>query len=161
MPLLISKTTYSPEAYKRPLISRIIHFVWRQQSNAAVKPGQPGSIQTVFQVTPPTSVSSKNNAGEFYELNAFHLNGNLGTQLRLPKIFSHVNRNKQSTARILHLRHPSGSLINLDEEMAELLKTTFLGFFHEDEGSTPVTQPRTQNCMAYPLITEQACPGRP
>ncbi len=38
--------------------------------------------------------------------------------------------------------------------MAELLKTTFLGFFHEDEGSTPVLQPRTQTNMADPLITE-------
>ncbi len=39
--------------------------------------------------------------------------------------------------------------------MTELLKTTFLGFFREDEVSTPVLQPRTQTCMADPLITEQ------
>ncbi len=38
--------------------------------------------------------------------------------------------------------------------MAELLKTTFLGFFREDEGSTPVLQPRTQTYMADPLITK-------
>ncbi len=38
--------------------------------------------------------------------------------------------------------------------MAELLKTTFLGFFREDEGSTPVLQPRTQTYMADLLITE-------
>ncbi len=38
--------------------------------------------------------------------------------------------------------------------MAELLKTTFLGFFREDEGSTPVLQPRTQTNMADPLISE-------
>ncbi len=38
--------------------------------------------------------------------------------------------------------------------MAELLKTTFLGFFREGEGSTPVLQPRTQTYMANPLITE-------
>ncbi len=38
--------------------------------------------------------------------------------------------------------------------MAELLKTTFLGFFREDEGSNPVLQPRTQTNMADPLITE-------
>ncbi len=38
--------------------------------------------------------------------------------------------------------------------MAELLKTTFLGFFREDEGSTSVLQPRTQTNMADPLITE-------
>ncbi len=31
---------------------------------------------------------------------------------------------------------------------------TFLGFFREDEGSTPVLQPRTQTNMAGPLITE-------
>ncbi len=38
--------------------------------------------------------------------------------------------------------------------MAELLKTTFLGFFREDEGSTLVLQPRTQTNMADPPITE-------
>ncbi len=38
--------------------------------------------------------------------------------------------------------------------MAELLKATFLGFFREDEGSTPVLQPRTQTNMADPLFTE-------
>ncbi len=38
--------------------------------------------------------------------------------------------------------------------MVELLKTTFLGFFREDEGSTPVLQPRTQINMADPLINE-------
>ncbi len=68
--------------------------------------------------------------------------------------FAHVNRNKRLTARILQLRHPSGSLVNSDQGMAELLKTTFLGFFREDEGSTPVLQPRTQTNMADPLITE-------
>ncbi len=70
------------------------------------------------------------------------------------KFFAHVNRNKRLTARILQLRHPSGSLINSDHEMAELLKTTFLGFFRENGGSTPVLQPRTQIFMADPLITE-------
>ncbi len=64
------------------------------------------------------------------------------------KFFAHVNRNKRLAARILQLRHPS------DQEMAELLKTTFLGFFREDEVSTPVLQPRTQTNMADPLITE-------
>ncbi len=38
--------------------------------------------------------------------------------------------------------------------MAEFLKTTFLGFFREGEGSTPVLQPRTQTNMADPLIAE-------
>ncbi len=38
--------------------------------------------------------------------------------------------------------------------MTGLLKTTFLGFFREDEGSTPVLQPRTQTCVADPLIIE-------
>ncbi len=38
--------------------------------------------------------------------------------------------------------------------MAELLKTTFIGFLREDEGSTPVLQTRTQTNMADPLITE-------
>ncbi len=70
------------------------------------------------------------------------------------KFFAHVNRNKRLTACILQLRHPSGSLINSDQEMAELFKTTFLGFLREDEGSTPVLQPRTQTYMADPLITE-------
>ncbi len=68
---------------------------------------------------------------------------------------AHVNRSKRLTACIPQLRHPSGSLINSDQEMAELLKTTFLGFLHEDEGSTLVLQTRTQTCMADPLITER------
>ncbi len=38
--------------------------------------------------------------------------------------------------------------------MAELLKTTFLGFFREDEGSIPVLQLRKQTYMADPLLTE-------
>ncbi len=72
-----------------------------------------------------------------------------------PQIFfAHVNRNKRLTARILQLRHPSGSLVNSDQEMADLLKTTFLGFFREDAESAPVFQPRTQTNMADPLITE-------
>ncbi len=70
------------------------------------------------------------------------------------KIFAHVNRNKRLTAPILQLRHPSGSLINSDQVMAELLRTAFLGFFLEDEGSTPELQPRTQTNVADPLITE-------
>ncbi len=36
--------------------------------------------------------------------------------------------------------------------MAEILKTTLLGFFRGDEGSTPVLQPRTQTRMADPLL---------
>ncbi len=61
---------------------------------------------------------------------------------------------KKLTARILQLRHPSGHLISSDQEMPELLKTTFLGFFREDEGSTPALKPHTQTYMADPLITE-------
>ncbi len=38
--------------------------------------------------------------------------------------------------------------------MAELLETNFLGFFREDDESTPVLQQRTQTYMAEPLITE-------
>ncbi len=109
-------------------------------------------------MAPPISVSSKISVGlgESYELNAFHSNGNWQTQQRLlqKNFYAHVNRNKQLTARILQLRHPSGFLINSDQELAELLKTTFLGFFREDLGSTPVLQPRTQTTMADPLITE-------
>ncbi len=56
--------------------------------------------------------------------------------------------------RVLLERHPSGSFINSDQETAVLLKTTFLGFFREDEGSNPVIQPRTQTYMADPFITE-------
>ncbi len=43
--------------------------------------------QREVHVTPSTSVSSKSSAGlgEFYELNAFHTNVNLQTQLRLPQ----------------------------------------------------------------------------
>ncbi len=43
----------------------------------------------------------------------------------------------------------------MDQEMAELRNTTFLGFFREDEDSTPVLKPHTQTYMADPLITEQ------
>ncbi len=37
--------------------------------------------------------------------------------------------------------------------MVELLKTSYPGVFCEDEGSTPVLQPRTQICLADPLVT--------
>ncbi len=36
----------------------------------------------------------------------------------------------------------------------EFLKTTFLGFCHEEKESTSASQPRTQTLMADPLITE-------
>ncbi len=36
----------------------------------------------------------------------------------------------------------------------ELLEKTFLGFFRDDEGSTPVLLLRTQICVADPLITD-------
>ncbi len=94
-------------------------------------------------MTPPTSVSSKGSTGleKSYELNAFHLSRNLQTLLRLPQtLFALVNRNKPFTERTLQLRQPSSSLINLDQVMVEPLKETFLGFFREDEGSTPVLQ---------------------
>ncbi len=87
----------------------------------------------------PTSVYSKSSValGESYELNAFYSNGNCQTQQRLlPKNF--LNRNKRLTARILQLRRPSGSLINSDQEMVELLKTTFLGFFRGREDDSHV-----------------------
>ncbi len=71
---------------KVPCISRIIHNVWRGQSNAAVKSGQPGRIQRVIHVAPPTPVSGKISVGlgESYEPDAFHSNGNWQTQQRLP-----------------------------------------------------------------------------
>ncbi len=105
-------------------------------------------------VTPPSSVSS---AGlrESDELNAFHTNGNLQTQQRLPQqTFAHVNRYKSLTSRILQPRHPNRSRINSDQKIAELLKAIFLCFFRDNEGSTPVFQPRTQTCRANPLVTE-------
>ncbi len=40
--------------------------------------------------------------------------------------------------------------------MAELLRTTFLGFFREDEGSNPVLQPRTQEL--FPKILKALDP---
>ncbi len=98
---------------------------------------KPGRIHKVVHVSPHTSVSSKSSVGlgESYELNAFHANVNCKLSKDCPqKIFAHVNRNKQLTARVLQLRNPSGSLVNFDQEMAELLKTTFPGFFREDEG---------------------------
>ncbi len=46
--------------------------------------------------------------------------------------------------------------------MTQLLRMTFLGFFREDEGSTPALQPRTQTCRADHLITgSPACFDRP
>ncbi len=84
-----------------------------------------------------------------------HTNGNLQIQLRQPQIFfAHGNRNQLLTAHILQLRRPSGSIINSGQEMAELLKTTFLAFFCEDEELIPVFQQSTQTCMADALITE-------
>ncbi len=37
--------------------------------------------------------------------------------------------------------------------MVEPLKETFLGFFREDEGSTPILQSRTQTCMLWTAST--------
>ncbi len=74
--------------------------------------------------------------------------------LRDTTLLFNVNRNKRLAVRILQLGQSSGSLLKLDQEMAEVLKTTLLGFFHEDEGSTPVSQIRTQTCLTDPLITE-------
>ncbi len=65
-----------------------------------------------------------------------------------------VSRNKRLITRIPQLRLTNGSLINSGQEIAELHKTTFRGFFCEDDGPTPVLQPRTQTYMAEPLITE-------
>ncbi len=52
-------------------ISRNIHDVWREQSNAAVKSGR---ILTIIHVTSLTFVSSKSNVGQgkSYELSAIH-----------------------------------------------------------------------------------------
>ncbi len=84
------------------------------------------------------------------------MSGNLQTQLKpTPKtFFTHVERNKRLTVRILQLCRPNGSLINSGQEMAELLKTILLDCFREDDDSTAVLQPHTQTCMADPLITE-------
>ncbi len=79
---------------------------------------------------------------------------NLQAQLRLPKKIAHVDKDKLLTAPILQLHHPIGSLINSDQEAVKLLEKTFLGFFREDEGSTPVLQLCTQICVADPLITD-------
>ncbi len=66
-----------------------------------------------------------------------HMNGNLQIQLRLSQnLFAHGNRNKRLAARILQLRRPSGFIINSDQEMAELLKMTFLAFFCEVRGQS-------------------------
>ncbi len=84
------------------------------------------------------------------------MSGNLQTLLKpTPNtFFAHVERNKRLTVRILQLRHPNGSLINSGQEMAELLKTTLLDFFREDDDLTAILQPQTQTCTADPLITE-------
>ncbi len=60
------------------------------QSHPAVMAGQPGRIQRVVHVAPPSSVSSKSSVslGESYELNAIHPNGILQSQQRLaPQFF--------------------------------------------------------------------------
>ncbi len=68
----------------------------------------------------------------------------IGVMLRDMTLLFNVDRSKRLAVRILQLGHPSGSLLNLNQEMAELFKKIVLFFFCVDEGSTPVFQPRTQ-----------------
>ncbi len=56
--------------------------------------------------------------------------------------------------RIQCLLHPDGSPATTDQEMAELLKQTFQGFYRKDERSAPNLHARTEIRMANPHITE-------
>ncbi len=56
--------------------------------------------------------------------------------------------------RIQRLLHPDGSPATTDQEMADLHKQTFQGFYRTDKGSTLTFLPRTEIRMATPLITE-------
>ncbi len=70
------------------------------------------------------------------------------------KVFAHVNRNKRMGTRIRRLLHPDGSPATIDQEMADLLKQAFQGFYRKDRGSTPTFHSRTDIRMANPNITE-------
>ncbi len=56
--------------------------------------------------------------------------------------------------RIQCLLHPDGSPATTDQEIADLLKQTFQGFYRKDKGSTPTFHPRTEIRLANPHITE-------
>ncbi len=56
--------------------------------------------------------------------------------------------------KIQRLLHPDGSPATTDQEMADLLKQRFQGFYRMDKGSTPTFHPRTEIRMANPHITE-------
>ncbi len=70
------------------------------------------------------------------------------------KNFAHVNRNKRMGTRIQRLLHPDGSPATTDQEMADLLKLKFQGFYRKDKGSTPTFHQRTEIRMPNPHITE-------
>ncbi len=56
--------------------------------------------------------------------------------------------------RIQRLPYPNGSYAATDQEIADLLKQTFQGFYRTDNGSTSTFQLRTEIRMANPHITE-------
>ncbi len=56
--------------------------------------------------------------------------------------------------RIQRLLHPDVSPATTDQEIVELLKHTFQGFYRTDKGSTPTIHPRTEICMANTHIME-------
>ncbi len=56
--------------------------------------------------------------------------------------------------RIQRLLHLDGSPVTTDQEMADLLKQTFQGFYRQDKGPTPIFRTRTEIRMANPHITE-------
>ncbi len=56
--------------------------------------------------------------------------------------------------RIQRQLHPGGSPATTDQEMVDLLKQAFQGFYRTSKGSTPTFHPRTEIHLANPHITE-------
>ncbi len=73
-----------------------------------------------------TSTFNKSNGGRTPLLRME--TGNLA-KLAPKKIIAHVNRNKRMGTRIQRLLHPDGSPATTDQEMADLPKQTFQGFY--------------------------------
>ncbi len=70
------------------------------------------------------------------------------------KNLAHVNRNKRMGTRMQHLLNPDGCTAIIDQEMTDLLKQTFQGFYRTDKGSTPTFHLRTKIHMASTHFTE-------
>ncbi len=65
-------------------------------------------------------------------------------KLASKKCFTHENRNKRMGTRIQRPLHPDASSATTDQQMTDLLKQTFQGFYRKDKGPTPTFHPRTE-----------------